>query len=444
MPSAVRAQGPRSARLITWAACAACAAWAAGVAVVSPSSAQDVRDVVRDHLERELAPRDRPARTHKPHKPAPRRATSAKPRRHAARTPAPTSEPGAAAVHLSMSAEPKPVQPAAPTGPALPRRVLDKYLQLDVNVGGGYRGWLPQQFPHVNVAVGTYYVWTVDVRAKLFNFISLHRGYYESNSLAGPRTQEAAVASQVGTYIPKAAWILGVLGFPWFKVWEPILRYESRAFHTEARPREPVCVVNDAVAGDLSGCERTRKPLRITSGFETFVAGVRYDQGRDPERDPSARTLPPITFGVGLLSYRKPYQVNVNGNTLDGYLFDGRFRGAGVHLGLDLDGSAHELSLNVYAQLGLGEVKLTPELSLNSLAPEDWLMGYVIGNASLGYSWPLYSGVPTLMFVPRVTLGGASFFFFKTTAGESRDRSSVATANWDLLWSVHASLVVSL
>ena len=61
-------------------------------------------------------------------------------------------------------------------------------------------------------------------------------------------TEEAAVAAQVGSYIPKAAWLLGVLGFPFFKIWEPIIRYETRAFHTEARPERPVCVVTPEVA----------------------------------------------------------------------------------------------------------------------------------------------------------------------------------------------------
>jgi hypothetical protein len=393
-----------------------------------------VRDVVRDHLEQELEHKSEPPTKRKPA--APRHSQAG-----GQTDPAQHAQPADDGVHFSIGDS---EQETAPAGPALPQRVLDKYLQLDLNLGGGYRGWLPQQFPRVKVAVGTYYVWTIEVKAKIFKLVTLHRGYFESNGLAGPRTHEAAVAAEVGSYIPKAAWILGVLGFPWFKVWEPILRYESRAFHTEARPREPVCVVTEEVAADLSACPRSKSALRITSGYETFVAGVRYDQGRDPDRDPNAKKLPPITFGLGLLSYRKPYQVNVNGNTLQGYLFDGRFRGAGVMLGVDFNGGAKAFALNLDAQLGLGEVKLTSDLSLNSLAPEDWLMGYIVGNASLSYQWPLYPGIPTIMFVPRAALGGASFFFFKTKADKNSDTSDVASANWDLLWSISAALVVSL
>lgn len=407
------------------------AAWMLGLWLLTaaPAHAQDIRDVVRDHLDRELehkpAPRrhnDRPRVKHRP------------PHVHERRV-----EPSPTPVPVVERAAPQPLA-ATP----LPQRVFDKYVRLDVSLGGGYRGWLPQQFPQVKVAVGTYYVWTVDVKVKLFKLVTLHRGYYESNALAGPRTEQAAVAAQVGSYIPKAAWVLGVLGFPWFKVWEPILRYESRAFHTEARPRGAVCVVTDEVASDLSMCKRSKGKLEITSGFETFVAGVRYDQSRNPDRDPQQDVLPPLTFGLGLLSYRKPYQVNVNGNTLDGYLFDGRFRGAGLQLGIDFNRGPDKFSFNVDAQLGLGEVKLTDQLTLNSLAPENWWMGYIVGNANVSYSWPLYRGVPTIMLVPSAALSGASFFFFKTKPDRGQDQSDVAAANWDLLWSIYASLVVSL
>jgi len=396
---------------------------AAWICLSASARAEDIRDLVREHLDQELE--QKPKRRPKP--------SAARPR---ARRPA--------RVDLQVPPEPEPEPEPEPARPPLPQRVFPDYVQLDVNVGGGYRGWLPQQYSHVKVSVGTYYVWTIDVRAKFFKLVTLHRGYYESNGLAGPRTEEAAVAAQVGSYIPKAAWVLGVLGFPWFKVWEPILRYESRAFHTEARPRRPVCLVTDQVASDLSTCEWSRDSLRISSGFETFIAGVRYDQGRDPNRDPRASKLPPITFGLGLLSYRKPYQVNVNGNTLDGYLFDGRFRGAGLQLGVDFNRGPDKLSFNVDAQLGLGEVRLTRDISLNALAPEDWWMGYLVGNANLSYALPLYRGIPTIMFVPSAAIGGATFFFFKTSPDKGQDRSDVAAANWDLLWSIHAQLVVSL
>jgi hypothetical protein len=50
---------------------------------------------------------------------------------------------------------------------------------------------------------------------------------------------------------------------------------------------------------------------------------------------------------------------------------------------------------------------------------------------------------PTLMLVPQVTGGGAFFFFFKPVQQEGEDADS-QTANWDFLWSVNASLVLTL
>jgi hypothetical protein len=402
--------------------------------------AQDVRDVVREHLHEQLE--QQPQRLAPIHEPeSQQKKPKQKPRPN--RTEPASGEAASFSVSFGTDSPETPQAPPGPPAPALPQRLFGKYFQLDVQLGGGYRGWLPQQFQHVAVNVGTYYVWTIDVKAKFFRFLNLHRGYYESNGLSGPRTKEAAVAAQIGSYVPKAAWVLGVLGFPITKVWEPIIRYESRAFHTEARPKRDVCVVTDAVANDLSTCQRSLDGLRVTSGFETFVAGVRYDQSKTEAAQSGKPALPPITMGIGLMSYRKPYQVNVNGNTLEGYVFDGRFRGAGLMLGTDIGGGPDRFFANIDAQLGLGRVDLTQHITLNSLAPEDWLMGYVEGNLVVGYTWPIYRGIPTLMLVPQASAGGASFFFFKTNS-EPGEKNTVASANWDLLWSVHADLMLSL
>jgi hypothetical protein len=400
--------------------------------VTAKAFAQSVDDVVREHVADELEKkpkheekRDKPKHEDKhEHKPA------KQPAADSGEKPEPQPEP-----------QPEPV----PQGPPLPQRILGDNWRFDIQVGVGYRGWFPQQYPRVTVQAGSYYIWNIDVKAKLFKFLSLRRGYYESNGFAGPRTEEAAVAAQVGSYVPKAAWLLGVIGFPLFKIWEPIIRYEARAFHTEADPKRPVCVVTPAVADDLSRCERNLDTLRMSSAFETLVIGVRYDKGKDPSAVLAQRDtkFPPITFGVGLMQYRKPYQVTVNQNTLDDLLFDGRFRGAGLAGGIELAGGPDKFHLNADVQFGLGEVKLLQGLTLNSLAPEDWLIGYVQGNVTLGYHWPIWRGAPTLMFVPEVTAGGASFFFFKPVQKEGED-ADAATANWDFLWSVNAALVLSL
>jgi hypothetical protein len=406
--------------------------------------AQSVGDVVREHVEDELenkpkhdghdhhADKDRDKENDKDHKPKHTRRPAADSGKNDTPRPAPVAEP---------EPEPEP----EPQGPPLPQRIFGDNWRFDIQVGAGYRGWFPQQYPLVDVRAGSYYIWNIDVKAKLFKFLSLRRGYYESNGLSGPRTEEAAVAAQVGSYVPKAAWLLGVIGFPLFKVWEPTIRYETRAFHTESDPKRPVCIVTKEVANDLSECDRSRDPLRMTSSFETLVIGVRYDKSKDPSAVLAQRDarFPPITFGVGLMQYRKPYQVTINKNTLDDLLFDGRFRGAGLAGGIEIAGGPDKFHVNADVQVGLGEVKLLQGLTLNSLAPEDWLIGYVQGNVTLGYHWPIWRAAPTLMLVPEITAGGASFFFFKPVQKEGED-ADAATANWDFLWSVNASLVLSL
>lgn len=331
---------------------------------------------------------------------------------------------------------------ARPTvDPGLPKRVIPDVAQIDFKLDAGYRGWLPQQYDLVDVDVAGYYTWSVDLRGKLFKYVNLHRGYYESNALAPPRTDKAAVAAQAGGYAPQAAWLLATLGFPLFRAWEPTVKYEARAFDTSASPRAPVCIVDRAATGELTACPRTTLPLHVISSFETLVLGVRYNQSGDPGaviRTPRER-IPPVFLGVGLMQYRKPYQVTIGGATLGEYLFDGRFRGAGLALGTNLGGGVRQLFLNANLQAGLGQVSLTDNLTLNELAPEDWLIGYVQGDLNLGYRFVLIDGPPTVMFTPQATAGGASFHFFSTKP-EMGKEGEVPQLNWDFLWSVRAAI----
>ncbi len=412
-------------------------------AAVSGVHAQSLRQVVREHVAQDLEGKPADTKDGKPQaKPGPKPEPKPQPKPAPAAEPEPAPEPApSAGLVLSTDAP-------AYSGPSLPQRVFGRQFQIDLKLGAGYRGWLPQQYPSVAVDAGSYYVWTIDLRARILRWLILRRGYYESNALAGPRTEEAAVATQVADYIPKVAWVLGVLGFPITEVWEPIIRYESMAFHTVAHPSTPVCVVTESVAGDLSKCPRSAAPLAMTSGFETFVLAVRYDKTKDHSAVIATHTgkdpMPPITFGIGLMQYRKPYQVTVGQNTLKDYLFDGRFRGAGLALGTEVGGGPYRLGVDVNAQVGLGEVSLTKSVTLNSLAPEDWLIGYVQGNVTLSYNLPLTHSAPTLMLVPSATGGGASFFFFKPNQDQNAQSADSTALNWDFLWSVHASLVLSL
>jgi hypothetical protein len=348
---------------------------------------------------------------------------------------------------FSVNTEEGEKKPDKPEGPKLPQRVIGKNLRLDLKLGMGYRGWYPQQYDHVSVDVANYYTWQVELKAKIFKFLSLKRGFYESNGLAGPRTKGATVAAQVGEYVPKAAWLLGVLGFPYLKVWEPTIRYETRSYETRAQPDQPVCIVpRDADENlDVATCPLTTEPLIVTSGFETLTFGVTYHADKNPTpvmHTPKGK-VPPKFFGVGLLKYTTPYQLTVGDQTTNDLLFDGRFRGAGLAFGTELGGGVDRFYADIDMQTGLGEVSLLDSLTLNELAPEDWLIGYVQGRASFGYSWAFFKGAPTLVLTPWASLGGAMFFFFETQTTEG-EPITTPPVNWDLLWSVGANFTLPL
>lgn len=397
---------------------------------VTPASAQSMRDAVKDHVKQGLDER----------KPDPQK--NAQPAKKTPPPPRPV-ESGAPPEHTWSFSTNDP--PPPPVANPLPRRIIGDYLRLDFKIDGAYRGWLPQQYDTAQVKVGGYYTYSLEVRGKLFKYVNLHRGYYESNALTAPRTNEAAVAAMVGAHLPKAAWLLAMVGVPISRAWEPMIRYESRAFNTTATPQIPLCIVPRDAADDLSDCPRTTDTLRIVSAVETLTLGVRFDpakQGGPVIADQSAKRVPPLFFGIGLMSYTKPYQVTVNGNTLGDYLFDGRFRGAGLALGTNVGGGVRQLFVDADVQLGLGEVQLTNTLTLNELTPDDWLIGYVQGTVTAGYRFVLIEGPPTIFFTPVASGGGASFHFFRTSGDGGTGRTP--SLNWDFLWSVRAALEIAI
>jgi hypothetical protein len=310
----------------------------------------------------------------------------------------------------------------------------------------------------VSVAAHEYFLWSIDIGARFFRLVNLHRGHYESNALASPRTSGAATAAQVGAQVPKAAWLLGVIGIPITKAWEPVISYETRAFQTTAQPNRPVRIVphDTPRSTDLSTIPETTGPLTMISGFETLVLGIRYNQSADGGAviDPGMSPLPPFYFGVGLIQYTKPYQVTVGDSVLDNVLFDARFRGAGLAFGLELPNLPERLTLDVKTQLGLGEVRLLDDLTLNELLPNDapnrkglqppeWLIGYLQGDVTVGYVYPLLRTAPSLLVGISASGGGATFFYFKTKV-EQGQTVSAPPLNWDFLWSVRGSVTVPL
>ena len=365
---------------------------------------------------------------------------------------------GTTGFYWSTEAKPESNQPETPkpAGPEIPQRVFGKYFKLDPKLGGGLRGWIPAQYPTVKVTADTYYTWSMDVSAQLFRYVNLHRGYYESNGIAGPWHQGAAVAVQAMGYAKKAAWLLGIVGVPITRTWEPVVIYESRAFHTRATPSQPVRIVpfNTPPDTDLSTIPTTTEPLTLVSGFETFVVGMRYNQsGEPPTLGQRRTTLPPFYFGLGFTEYSKPYQVTVGNSVLDSVLFDARFRGAGLALGVNVPGKPDYLILDASVQIGLGQVRLLDKLTLNELLPNtpgngglqtpEWVIGYTEGNLSVGYLYTLLRTQPSVLVSAVASGGGARFYYIKTRSGEG-EQVNMPSLNWDFLWGLMGYVTVPL
>ena len=331
--------------------------------------------------------------------------------------------------------------------PDLPKRVIHRKFQLDLEAGGGYRGWLPQQYPTVSVYAANYFTWHVEVRARLFEWLDLSRGYYETTNVANPRPSEFSSAANYGSYALTAAWFLISLGFPVSDAWEPTIRYEARSFLTNAKVHsgKNVCIVPYNQSADTADCQSTEDKMSISSNYETALIGVNYFPSRDPMAIIHAATgkLPSFFFGAGYIGYVKPYQVTIGSSTLDEYLFTGRFRGGGIAFGTRYNGGVNSIFFDLWVGLGLGETRLTKDMTLNELAPEDWLIGYVGGNIKIGGRIAFWKFAPTLMFVPEASLGGASFFFFKIRKQEG-EKVSTPTINWDILYTIRASLILTL
>ncbi|MBM4363666.1 MAG: hypothetical protein FJ104_13370 [Deltaproteobacteria bacterium] len=335
--------------------------------------------------------------------------------------------------------------------------MIGKNFQLDPRVGGGFRGWVLQQYPSVAVAARGYATWSVEAKARIFRWLNLHRGYFESTGLTAPRHRGATLAADVGEQIPRAAWVLGTIGVPVSRVVEPIIRYEARAFRTVASPSRPVRIVPHGTSPDvdLSTIAATDRPLSLVSGFETLVAGVCIDPSRKAGATIDSRggRMPVFSAGLGLTAYSKPYQVSVGDAVLDDVLFDARFRGAGLALGVELPPRPDQIQFDVAGQVGLGEVRLLRDLTLNSLLPEtrpseglrppEWLIGYVQGDVTVGYVHTLLATEPSVLLSGALTGGGATFFYFKTQVEEG-EPVDAPPLNWDFLWGVRAALTVPL
>lgn len=349
---------------------------------------------------------------------------------------APDSEPAPA---------PGPPRPK-PKQTELPYRIFGKKFQLDPTTGLAYRGWRPQSYQDIDVSSENTLTWHVGARAKLY-FVSISHAYYESNGIASPRRQGASVATRAASATPAAAWFLGAIGFPFDWVLEPIIRYEARAFQSTLTPQRPVRVIPHSASknDDLTAFPATTAQLTMTSAFETFVIGLRYHHDNDPSGiiTSESGSFPKLYFGVGFTQFSKPYQVRVGDAVLSELLFDAQLRGAGLALGLETGQKPESFFVDVSSQLGIGEVRLMDDYTVNETLPKGWLIGYAQGEVTAGYLHPLTRTRPTLLGGVAGSLGGATFFYFKPFTTSEEDKSTPAL-NWDLLWGLKAFIVVPL
>jgi hypothetical protein len=418
------------------------AAASVSLLVVSPAAAQTIRDGVKDHVDKSLdKPKDKSKGKGKGKQV--NRGSRSGNGRSTTNSGSRTNSGSGENFTLTSFDDPELLNNRG----KLPRRIFPKTLRLNLKLDAAYRGWLPQQYDAASVDIASYATWRVSLKGKFFKYISLHRGHYESNGLVAPRNKKASVSASIGKHSPKAAKALAYIGFPFLKTWQPIIRYEAQSYNTTATPNIPVCIVDRGVdtSTDISNCPRSMGRLNVISSFETFVAGVRYNSPAESKSflATSKAKLPPMYLGLGVMSYNKPYQVNVDGDALDDFLFDGVFRGFGLAFGTEVGGGPRRFFGKVDMQVGLGEISLTDDLTLNEVAPSDWLIGYVQGNLNAGYSFVLFDGPPTIYFKPVVSAGGASFHFVKTKQ-QADEMATAPSVNWDFLWSARAAIEFAL
>ncbi len=409
---------------------------------VVAASAQTIGGAVQEHADRNLEKKKKQAPPPAHHSPPPPSSPNSSYRPHA-----PPPRPQRSARRPTATAAPQPAAPAEPAGPDLPQRVIGKYLKLDPEVGGAWRGWYAQQYPKVGVDNAGYLTWALALRLRLFKWISIERGYYESNALAPPRHSGASVVEQASGYVPKAAWLMGAIGFPIDWVIEPLIRYETRASQTTASVKggAQVRIIPRSASKNQPATDfpLTSAPLEMVSGYESLVLAGKYNPSNAGMVGMPAGDFPPFYLGVGLVQYTKPYQFNVGDAVLDEYVFDARFRGAGLALGLSTSEEPYKFYVDFSGIVGLGEARLLDDLTLNEVIANDTLIGFVQSNVTVGYLYPLTTGKPTPMIGASLSGGGASFFFFKTVYQEN-EPVEAPPLNWDLLYGVQARFVVPL
>ena len=286
--------------------------------------------------------------------------------------------------------------------------VFGRRAHLNVSVESRMQVWLPAQNPSVHLSAAPYRTWSFELRGGIDGLFSLHRLALETDGSSWFGSSGPAVTRSVGASDVSAAAALIMIGLPFLRVggptwWEPIVRYEVSSYATTATPSRSVCLVSrDAdTSVDPPACTRTDAPLKMASRFESFVVGAQFGRPDGPAF---------AHVGVDLVRQRKPYQVNVDGRTLDDLLFDARFGGAGLAMGFGV-GREEGLSFRGGLHFGTAWVSLSDDLSLGSVVPAGWDLEYFRWDTTLSYGLLLWRGPPLLHLRAAVDASGSHFLY---------------------------------
>jgi hypothetical protein len=369
----------------------------------APARAESVRDAVARHLETELPKKEESSGWNETSPPCCDTGL-ANLDDDAAADPDDADQPE------TIERQPPPAVPPAPRRPTL----FGRPAYLDVSLQSRMQVWLPAQNPSVHLDAAPYRTYRLELSGGIEGLFTLHRLAFETDGStwvgwSGPAVSPVAATNAMGT-----AAALAMIGLPFLHghgshVWEPIIRYELSSYATTATPSGSVCLVgrNADSSADPPDCTRTDGPLRMASRFESLVAGVQVggDGGSSS-----------FYAGLDFVRQRKPYQVNVDGRTLDDYLFDARFGGAGMAVGFGVGGD-RGFSMGGGVHLGWAWVSLTDDLSLSDELPPDWSLEYFRWDVRVGYGLVLLKGSPQLLV--RATVDGSgSHFLYQTDASE--------------------------
>jgi hypothetical protein len=313
--------------------------------------------------------------------------------------------------------------------------VAGRAARFDVGVELRMRTWIPAQNPSVQIAAQAYRTASLELRGEIEGLVSLRRLVLETGS-RGSFLDEVSLGSPFRAGPGGVARAVAMVGLPlllggrWPFV-EPMVLAESSAFATSAAPSRAVCVVARGADTSLDPppCAPAAGPLEMVSTFRSLVLGAAFG-GADP---PFSGHL-----GLDLVAMRKPYQVDVGGQTLEEFLFDARFTGIGAALGLRLGLPDEGPTMALGLRVGDAKVSLTDDLELGEVLPPGWDLEYLRWDVDLGYGLVLRRGPPAVVLRLGVEASGAHFFYSQEEGGQNRALSE------DVFLTGRVALVVML